>query len=461
MKLWIKISLIAIIMLTIATSICSLIMLTRSGQSNLDLAIQNTLTDQKMRSTTWKNMINKDVMGNIENTTQRSLARYYITQYADDNTVLISGSDFIFNTTSIDPKEYLPLTGLEQDIQQYTVGDISSKTVLIAGSNIQINEIQYALYIIRDISDVYAGIETLSYQFTLINLGVLAAATLVIVFLVRLVLKPVKTLKRNTGLIANGIYDKRIAVAEKDEIGELAGDFNLMAAAVEKHVQELENEAARRSLFMSALTHELKTPITSISGNAQTLLRTKLTDEEREDALLRIDDECTRIERLSQKMMQLIVLQQDDNIELKPQSVNTLLDAVHKSCTQQLQQRGITLNIENNLSTLDMDTDLLSSLFINLVDNAGKASQPGDTISLCAKANTIAVIDHGKGIPPKEINHITQPFYTVDKSRSKKSGSIGLGLALCKEIAALHGARLEFESELNKGTTVKVVFEHA
>ena len=103
---------------------------------------------------------------------------------------------------------------------------------------------------------------------------------------------------------------------------------------------------------MSALTHELKTPMTSISGNAQTLLRTKLDDEEREDALMRIDAECTRIERLSQKLMQLIVLHQNDSIRLEPASVAELLENVRFSSAEQLKQRGLTLTISNTIDTL-------------------------------------------------------------------------------------------------------------
>jgi signal transduction histidine kinase len=108
-----------------------------------------------------------------------------------------------------------------------------------------------------------------------------------------------------------------------------------------------------------------------------------------------------------------------------------------------------------------MDKDLLISLLLNLIDNAGKASKPGDNIEITAHQNVIAVTDHGRGIPESEISKITQPFYMVDKSRSRKAGGIGLGLALAAEIARLHGAKLEFDSEPGKGTTAKVVFEHA
>ena len=456
MKLWWKVSLIAIIIVILATSICSLVMLVRFGQSNIELAIQNTLTDQQMRAASWSAAMENEINTKYDSTPQRSLAHYLMRKFADENTILLSNDDFIYNTTQINPKEFLPIKG---NAQQYIIQDIGDRTILFVGSHHRINETPYNLYVIKDLSSVYAGIQGLTYQFSLINFIVILITGAIIILLVRLVLRPISTLKQNTGLIAAGIYDKRIGIIENDEIGELAQDFNSMAAAIEDHVRELQDEADRRTLFMSALTHELKTPMTSISGNAQTLLWTKMDEEEREDALLRIDAECIRIERLSQKLMKLIVLRQKDSIALEAYRVSDLLESVRLSSAEQLRKAGLTLIIYNTMDTLVMDKDLLSSLLLNLIDNARKASSPGDTIELSAEGNSITVRDHGKGIPPEELNKITQPFYMVDKSRSKKAGGIGLGLTLVDEIARLHGARLIFESTLGEGTRVKVVFE--
>lgn len=382
MKLWLKISLVAIIMVTLATSICSLIMLLRSGQSNLELVIQNTLTAQQMREVAWSRAMNNEIDNQYSATAHRSLARYLIDKFADETTILLSNNDFIYNATNINPKDFLSVRG---DTQQYIIQDLDGSSIFIAGSNLQINETPYTLYVVKDISEVYTGIEGQSYQFALINLAVILFAGIIIIVLVRLVLRPISTLKQNTGLISQGIYDKRIAITEQDEIGELAADFNQMAMAVENHVNELRDEAERRTMFMSALTHELKTPMTSISGNAQTLLRTKMDEDEREDALIRIDAECTRIERLSQKLMQLIVLHQNESICLERGSVAELLENVRLSSAELLKQRGLTLTISGSMDKLVMDKDLLSSLLLNLIDNAGKASRRGDTIEILAQ----------------------------------------------------------------------------
>jgi signal transduction histidine kinase len=283
MKLWLKISLIALIMVTMATGLCSLIMLLRSGQSSISLKVQSALTDQQLRSASWSAAMENelDSASDYSAIAQRSLARYLIDKFAGENTILVSNDDFIYNTTRIEPQDYLPLSGTAQ---QYIIQELDGRPILIAGSAVTIRDTPYALYVIEDLTAVYTGIETLSYQFTLINLAVILAAGAITVLVVRLVLRPLTALKQSAGAIASGVYDRRVKITEKDEVGELAAHFNRMAEAVESRVKALRDEADRRTLFMSALTHELKTPVTSISGNAQTLLRTKMDEEEREDA---------------------------------------------------------------------------------------------------------------------------------------------------------------------------------
>ena len=455
MKLWLKVSLIALILVVFATGACSLIMLIRSGESNLALSIQNTLTNQQVRAASWSTAMNSELDSQYTDVAKRSLARYLIAKFAEGTTILISGDDTIYNSTTIDPTDYLPITA---DTQQYVVTEIDGRSILLAGSRVNILSTDYLVYVVSDITSVYADVETMAYQFALINAGVIALAGGVLMLLLRAVLRPIQTLQKNTAYLAGGVYDQRIAIRQDDEIGELAADFNRMADAVETHVRALKDEAERRTLFMSALTHEMKTPMTGISGHAQTLLGTKMTDEEREDALLGINSECLRIERLSQKLMQLIVLKQGGALERREEPVSALLEDVASAAGEQLRQRGLMLVITNQMDTLLIERDLIISLLLNLIDNAGKASRPGDTIELLASGNVVSVIDHGVGMPQEELDKITQPFYMIDRSRAKRAGGIGLGLALAEEIARLHGAQLVFESKSGVGTTVKVVF---
>lgn len=457
MKLWLKVSLIALILVVLATGACSLIMLIRSGESNLALSVQNTLTNQQVRAASWSTAMASEQDRYDTAVAQRSLARYLIAKFAETTTILQSGTDTIYNNTALNPNDYLPLS---TQGQQYIVAEIDGRSILIVGSQITIDKTDYQLYVLQDITTLYTGIETMAHQFAWINAGVITLAGGILMVLLRAVLRPIQTLQKSTAALANGEYDRRIALSQDDEIGDLAADFNRMADAVEAHILALKEEAQRRTLFMSALTHEMKTPIAGISGCAQTLLGTKMTPEEQEDALLLINQECLRIERLSQKLMQILVLKQESACVLEPASVSELLSCVQQSAAALLCQRELTLEIQNEMDTLPMERDLLTSLLLNLIDNAGKASQPGDMIELVACGSTISVIDHGYGMAQEELARITQPFYTIDRSRARKNGGIGLGLALAEEIARLHQAKLVFQSEPGIGTTAKVVFSH-
>lgn len=457
MKLWRKVSLVSVIMVTAALSVLSLLLLTGAGKRNLDYAVQSAVSTHTANAVYFEKAMHDGAGEQISAAAKRSLARYYVSSLADPNIILTAADDVVYNATSIDPALYLPL---ETQGKRYVITDIDEKTMLIVGDRLSVRGTDYSFYRITDVTSVYTDLLALSHRFSQISLLVILCTAALITLLVRTILRPIQRLKESTSLIAAGVYDRRIAVDEQDEVGSLAMDFNVMAQAVENRVEALKEEAERRTLFVSALTHELKTPMTSIKGNAETLLMTKMDEEEREAALLQIDADCTRVERLSHKLMQLLVLKRSDDIEPKPQSVAELLAMVCDAAKEQLKQRGLALRVENHMQQLKMDKDLLCELLLNLIDNAGKASPRGSVIALRARGDIISVSDSGHGIPPEELHRLTEPFYMVDKARSRKQGGMGLGLALAQEIARLHGAHLAFESEVGKGSTVKVVFEH-
>ena len=247
-------------------------------------------------------------------------------------------------------------------------------------------------------------------------------------------------------------------VRSGDEVGKMAVVFNKMADQVERQVEELEEVSERRKQLLGSLTHELKTPMTSIIGYSDTLLHVKISEEQQKKALEHINEECKRLERLSGKMMNLIGMYNNESIHFEEYPVQELLNRVEVLERYHVAENGMYLNLSCSMGTLPMDVDLMESLLVNLIDNAIKASREGDTIDVFAVNDRITVRDWGKGIPPEEIPKITEAFYMIDKSRSRKAGGVGLGLALCKQIAALHHGHLEIESWLDDGTSISVVF---
>ena len=312
------------------------------------------------------------------------------------------------------------------------------------------------LHHICDITDVYLRIYSLGLQMAMISLGVVTAAFLVMFFIVRRSLLPLQSLSDGARAIAAGAYDKRVQEKRKDEIGSLGRDFNRMAEAVEGHIREVEESEEKKTLFMGSLTHELKTPLTAISGYAQTIRSVKLPENDRDEALRYIHEESRRLDRLSKKMMRLLELEENTELLFETVSVRELFEAAISTCGAAAREKGVILEIGDCPGEVKADRDLMTEVLVNLIDNAVKASSPGDAVQLYTENGCIVVEDNGCGIPSEEIGKITEPFYMVDKSRSRKSGGAGLGLALTAMILKRHGMALSVESQLGQGTKISV-----
>lgn len=219
---------------------------------------------------------------------------------------------------------------------------------------------------------------------------------------------------------------------------------------------ELNETAARQRMFISGMSHEMKTPVTSILARSETLLSRDISPKDQRRSLERIYDQCAWLERLSGKLATLTML--EGSIDTKLTNVAELFDSVKELMEPALDEKRIILITKCSVMTLPMDADLIRSAIINLLENAKRASEEGSQIELLAYDGTIEVNDFGRGISKEEIDRITEPFYRIDRSRSKKNGGVGLGLALVKRIADAHNIRLVIESELGIGTTVLLSF---
>ncbi len=220
------------------------------------------------------------------------------------------------------------------------------------------------------------------------------------------------------------------------------------------------NESQRQ--LIGSMSHELKTPLTAMKGYSETLLQVKLSQEQQEKALDYIHRESGRLSRLSEKMMELTKLYEPEcKISLQSISVEVLFETVAESVQHKLEEKELILLWEGEYrdKKMEIDQDLMTSFLINLINNSVMASKPGNHIYLGADHNSLWVRDQGCGIPSQEVDKVRRAFYRVDKSRSRKSGNMGLGLALCEQIAAVHHGVMQIESEVGEGTKVSLVFD--
>jgi signal transduction histidine kinase len=257
--------------------------------------------------------------------------------------------------------------------------------------------------------------------------------------------------------IARGRYSERLAVTSGDEIGELSNSFNLMTDAVEDKVHELMENAQQKEEFVANFAHELKTPLTSVIGYADMLYQKTLTTEQVKDAAWYILNEGLRLEALSLKLMDLIILNRQDFV-LEEMLSDELLTNIAGGLKPVLDDKKVTLNLDVQPAYIKVEYDLFKTLLLNLIDNSFKAGC--SKIEITGKednnAYSISVADNGRGMPASELTRITEAFYMVDKSRSRKQHGAGLGLALAARIAEIHGTTLEFTSGEEAGTTVKI-----
>lgn len=305
-----------------------------------------------------------------------------------------------------------------------------------------------------DLTDLYRGRDAALRRFLLLEAAVLAAGAAVTAVFARRMTRPLRTLTTASAEIADGDYARRTGLHTGDEIETLSSSFDKMADAVQEKITALQADVRQREDFMGAFAHELKTPMTSIIGYADMLRTIQASPTEQYEAAGAIYHEGRRLEALSGKLLALLGLG-EETITLQPTALAALWPRLQAACP------GVPLQLPACDAAVQADADLLLDLLCNLVGNAVKASEPGQPVEVRAADNgdtvTLTVADHGCGIPQSEISRVTEPFYMVDKSRARKQGGSGLGLALCKRIAEVHGSDLHIESTPGEGTRVSVI----
>ena len=314
---------------------------------------------------------------------------------------------------------------------------------------------KYELYLLEDFRGTYSRMESLYQGFLRSASITLGAGVAVLVLILWRSLLPLGQLQQAAARIADGAYDQRATVKRKDEVGLLAGDFNRMAQAVQTHIEELTEQNRRQQQFLRAVTHEFKTPMTSLLLNVETLETMALPEPERQDILSDMDRQLTYLEALVQKLLKLLTLGQTPNRQAVEKA--WLLEQIQALCGATAKQQGVSLELERDDLPLLGDGELLCAALRNLTENAIHASPPGSTVTLRLLGQTLEVEDRGCGIPKERIPRLTEPFYTVDPSRSKGQGGVGLGLALVKAMMDAQGGALQIESTPGQGTIARLL----
>ena len=307
------------------------------------------------------------------------------------------------------------------------------------------------MILLRDISDLY--LLRNNYQSLAFGCAGIASVLLCILVMIfaGILTHPIRNLTHAAQALAKHTGQEiPLPVARRDEIGALAQAFSDMQEAIQTRENKLRDESNSRQALLDALAHEMRTPLTSLLGNAR-LLQGELPTEERKRIADSMAREIYRLSDMDQQLMKLTTLRHE-NIESESVSVLSILNDTAERLNQQAD--GITIEVTGQDSILYGDRELLSLLSDNLTANAIHASEPGMKILLIAESHGFSVQDQGIGITEETLQRACEHFWKADKARTRQHGGAGLGLSLCQRIAELHHGTLSFESSPGAGTKV-------
>lgn len=397
--------------------------------------------------------------------------REMLAQLADNVTLTTGGRTVAFRISDrsgnglggsgLLPMEALPLiSDLSETQRGWELDRLSESTAFLHGASaLTLSDETVYLENCRDVSALFSQRSAQYQSFAGVMLAIIAGVGVLSFLVAHLILRPLGRVSDAARRMADGELGQRVPVTSSDELGQLSADFNAMADRLEQQMGELSLAAQRQKDFTSSFAHEIKTPLTSIIGYADLLRSRPMTPEQVRDSAGYIFGEGQRLESLSGKLMELIVLDRQD-FPKRPLSMRAFLEQAGNAMRPALEQAGIRLDVSAEEAPAYVEPDLMKTVCLNLLDNARKATEMGGKITLMGQIEgtgyLIQVTDTGKGIPAEELGRITEPFYMVDKSRARAQGGAGLGLALCQRIIELHNGTLEFESVLGQGTTVRI-----
>lgn len=252
--------------------------------------------------------------------------------------------------------------------------------------------------------------------------------------------------------IAKGDFSVKIRNEEKYD-----GEIGVLVKSINDMTDELNAMEKMRQEFVSNVSHEIQSPLTSIKGFARALQDNNLSEEKREHYLTIIETETTRLSKLSQNLLKLTLLESE---EYTPERVTYRLDQQLKQIVLNSEplwaEKEIELELNLEKVHITADQESMSQVWINLIHNSIKFTPNGGTITIqlkeYEKVVEVRIRDSGIGISKEQKQHIFERFYKVDSSRNRAYGGSGLGLAIVKKVLDLHQGEIKVESEEGKGT---------
>ena len=345
--------------------------------------------------------------------------------------------------------------GGSEDQLTYFQKSVNGSRYIFVKSPLEGGSITY----VKDISYLDDEWAAMTWIFVIIAFSVSVVLAVILFVMLRRLASPLAKLTESTDAVARGDYSVRAEISGENEFSALADRFNNMTERISDQIGALELVADQKQQLVDNLSHEMRTPLTSIHGYAEYLLTAAVGEEERIDALMCIMSESERLSKLSQSLLDISYVK-NSPLTVSRVRLSEIFDSIKNRFNLQAKGLGCELIIEETELSVAGDHTLIELLFSNLCDNALKSCRSSEKkqVALFAERQdggiAVKVSDTGRGMSGEELRHVTEPFYRTDKARSRADGGAGLGLTLCLRVAEAHGGKLELESELGQGTTV-------
>ncbi len=333
----------------------------------------------------------------------------------------------------------------------FVTGFFSNELSNSIGVPIEINGKPHALFMRPNVVQQFNEIHILLSVLLLLTI---VLSMLIVFFSTRYLVKPIRELTVATKRIAGGDYSIQLKENRKDEIGTLAKSFTSMS----RQLMQVEN---MRQEFVSNVSHEIQTPLSSLKGYANLLRSPSLSKEDQEYYTKVIESESTRLSKLSKQLLTLAALDKESGvIQSEPVDLTKMLQALTVQTRWLWEGKDLSVSLEADEVECIGHEELLYQAFENLLTNSIKYTPREGEINMSLykghKGITFIIQDTGVGIPPEHMDKIFERFYKVDESRSHERDSSGLGLSIVQNIINLHHGEIHVESNLNVGTTFTV-----
>ena len=341
-----------------------------------------------------------------------------------------------------------------------TTKRINNKSYFIVSE--KICDEKYSFIFVKDFTHLDKDFKKLCVVFLTMSFVASLILSVILYVILKRLSNPLEKLRIVTSEISKGNLSIRANEEGTDEFSLLAKDFNLMKDHITQKIDELDRSTKTKQRILDDLSHEMKTPLTSIRGYAEFLLNANINDSERVESLEYIISETERLKLISERLLDDAFIR-ENGIKATNVNLSDIIEELLKTFSLKAEERNVRIVYHKNEIYCHCDPVLISIVFSNLIDNAIKSCKKSGNVIIVINIDEFnnpyfLIQDDGIGMTKEQIEKITEPFYRTDKSRSRSDGGTGLGLFLSDRIIKAHNAKMKFISEVGVGTKVFIYF---